>query len=150
MAYRELRGNIFSSDAAAIVNTVNCVGVMGKGIALEYKKRYPAMFAAYRLACRRGEIEPGSLWLWRSPDGKMVFNAAVKDDWKNPSRIEWVESCLNLLVRNCHSMGIKSLALPWLGAMNGWIPVEQIKAVTRRVLSGITDFDISVYEIRDI
>ncbi len=149
-SYREVHGDIFTSDAEALVNTVNCVGIMGKGIALEFKRRYPDLFNAYRAACSRGELSAGKVWIYCTRDNRTVFNCAVKDDWRNPSKIEWVESCLNELVRLCRANGVRSLALPWMGAMNGRIPVEQIKTVTRRVLSGITDIDISVYEIRDI
>jgi O-acetyl-ADP-ribose deacetylase (regulator of RNase III)/uncharacterized phage-like protein YoqJ len=149
-SYREIHGDIFTSGAEAIVNTVNCVGVMGKGIALEFKRRYPDLFKAYRTACSRGELSAGKVWIYRTKDSRIIFNCAVKDDWRNPSKIEWVESCLNELVQLCRSNNVESLALPWMGAMNGWIPVEQIKTATRRVLSGATDIDISVYEIRNI
>jgi len=146
-SYREVHGDIFTSNAEAIVNTVNCVGAMGKGIALEFKKRYPDLYAAYRQACARKEIQPGHVWIYQAKD-RIIFNAAVKDDWRDASRIVWVESCLKELIERCRTMKVKSLALPWMGAMNGWIPVDEIKASTRKILSGITDFDISVYEIR--
>ncbi len=149
-SYHEIHGDLFSSGAEALVNTVNCVGVMGKGIALEFKRRYPDLFRAYRTACFRGELSAGKVWTYRTEDNRIIFNCAVKDDWRNPSRIEWVESCLNELVRLCMANNVKSLALPWMGAMNGWIPVDQIKTATRRALSGITDIDISVFEIRNI
>lgn len=150
LSYREIHGDLFSSGAEALVNTVNCVGVMGKGIALEFKRRFPDLFKAYRSACSRGELSAGKVWIYRTKDNRIIFNCAVKDDWRNPSKIEWVESCLNELVELCRANNVKSLALPWMGAMNGWIPVEQIKTSTRRILSGITDIDISVFEIRDI
>ena len=149
-SYREIHGDIFTSDAEALVNTVNCVGVMGKGIALEFKRRYPDMFNAYRSARSRRELSPGNVWMYRTKNNRIIFNCAVKDDWRNPSRIEWVEFCLNELVQLCRANNVKSLALPWMGAMNGRIPVEQIKTATRRVLSGIIDIDTSVYEIRNI
>ena len=146
-SYREVHGDIFTSDAEAIVNTVNCVGAMGKGITLEFKKRYHDLYAAYRQACARKEIQPGHVWVFQAKD-RIIFNAAVKDDWRDASRIGWVESCLKELIEKCRTMKVKSLALPWMGAMNGRIPVDEIKASTRRILSGITDFEISVYEIR--
>ncbi|MDO8725633.1 MAG: macro domain-containing protein [Candidatus Methanoperedens sp.] len=146
-SYREVHGDIFTSDAEVIVNTVNCVGAMGKGIALEFKKRYPDLYAAYRQACARKEIQPGHVWIYQAKD-RIIFNASVKDDWRDASRIVWVESCLKELIEHCRTMKVKSLALPWMGAMNGWIPVDEIKASTRKILSDITDFDISVYEIR--
>ncbi len=149
-SYREIHGDIFTSGAEALVNTVNCVGVMGKGIALEFKRRFPELFKAYRAACSRGEVSAGKVWTYRTENNRVIFNCAVKDDWRNPSKIEWIESCLNELVELCRANNVKSLALPWMGAMNGRISVEQIKTATRRVLSGISDIDISVYEIRNI
>ncbi|MBE0522357.1 MAG: macro domain-containing protein [Candidatus Methanoperedenaceae archaeon] len=146
-SYREVHGDIFTTEAEAIVNTVNCVGAMGRGIALEFKKRYPDLYAAYRQACARKEIKPGHVWVYQAKD-RIIFNAAVKDDWRNASRIVWIESCLNELIGLCRSMNVQSIALPWMGAMNGWIPVEQVKATTRRIMSGITDIDITVYEIK--
>ncbi len=148
-SYREIHGDIFTSKAEALVNTINCVGAMGRGIALEFKKRYPDLYTAYRLACAQKEIQPGHVWVYLAKD-RIIFNAAVKDDWRDASRIVWVESCLKEIIERCRTMNVKSLALPWMGAMNGWIPVEQIKTSTRRVLSGIADINISVYEIRDI
>jgi len=76
-SYREVHGDIFTSDAEAIVNTVNCVGAMGKGIALEFKKRYPDLYAAYREACARKEIQPGHVWIYQAKD-RIIFNAALK------------------------------------------------------------------------
>jgi O-acetyl-ADP-ribose deacetylase (regulator of RNase III)/uncharacterized phage-like protein YoqJ len=146
-SYREIHGDIFTSNAEAIVNTVNCVGAMGKGIALEFKKRYPDLYAAYRQACARKDIQQGHVWVYQAKD-RIIFNAVVKDDWRDASRIVWVESCLQELIGCCRTMKVKSLALPWMGAMNGRIPVDEIKASTRKILSGITDFEISVYEIR--
>jgi len=146
-SYREVHGDIFASDAEAIVNTVNCVGAMGKGIALEFRKRYPDLYDAYRQACTGKEIQPGHVWVYQAKD-RIIFNAAVKDDWRDASRIEWIESCLHELVKKCRTMNVKSLALTWMGAMNGRIPVDEIKASTRKILSDITDFEISVYEIR--
>nr|WAI02642.1 MAG: SLOG family protein [Candidatus Methanoperedens sp.] len=145
--YREVQGDIFTSNAEVIVNSVNCVGVMGKGIALEFKKRYPEMFAEYRKVCARKDLNPGRVWVYQAK-GKIIFNAAVKDDWRDSSRIAWVESCLSRLVELCRDMKIRSIALPWMGAMNGWIPVDQIKDATRRIMSAASDIDVTVYEIR--
>ena len=146
-SYREVNGDIFTSKAEAIVNTVNCVGAMGKGIALEFKKRYPDLYVAYRQACYGKEIQPGHIWVYQAKD-QLIFNAAVKDDWRDASRIEWVESCLYELIEKGKAMKIRSIALPWMGAMNGRIPVDEIKASTRKILSNVTDFSIEVFEIR--
>jgi O-acetyl-ADP-ribose deacetylase (regulator of RNase III) len=145
MAYQEISGNIFNSKADALVNTVNCVGVMGKGIALEFKRRYPKMFEEYKNICQKNQLKPGQILPYRKQT-PWVLNFAIKEHWKFPSKIEWIESCLDKFVKNYQAMGIKSVAFPWMGAMNGGIPLEQIKAITRRYLSHLPDISVEVYE----
>lgn len=119
----EVRGCLFRSDAQALVNTVNCVGPMGRGIALEFKRRYPVMYAAYRSVCGRGLLRPGMILPYTGAD-KLILNFAVKDHWRNPSSHAWVEDCLARFVSNYERLGVTSVALPRLGAENGWIPWE--------------------------
>ena len=88
-----MEGNIFDSPAQVIVNPVNTVGVMGKGIALEFKKRYPDMFTAYRTACEKHQLTTGKLMLWRGPD-HWVLMFPTKQNWRNPSKIEYIEAGL--------------------------------------------------------
>ncbi|GAK59282.1 hypothetical protein U27_06259 [Candidatus Vecturithrix granuli] len=145
MAYRELSGNIFNSKAGTLVNTVNCVGVMGKGIALEFRRRYPEMFEAYKSICEKQLLRPGQI-LPYTKQTPWILNFAIKDDWKNPSKIEWIESCLDKFVKNYQKMGIESIAFPWMGAMNGGIPLDQIKEITRTYLSNLPDISIEVYD----
>lgn len=144
MPYKELAGNLFASKAQALVNTVNCVGPMGKGIALEFRRRFPEMFEEYKRVCERGELRPGQILPFRKSQ-PWVLNLAVKDDWKQPSRVEWVEQCLEKFCEWYPKVGLKSVAFPWMGAMNGRIRLEQIKAVTRRFLKPLTDIDVEVY-----
>ena len=145
MAYQEISGNIFNSKADALVNTVNCVGVMGKGIALEFRRRYPKMFEEYKDICQKNQLKPGQIlpYIKQTP---WVLNFAIKKHWKFPSKIEWIESCLDKFVKNYQAMGIKSVALPWMGAMNGGIHLEQIKAITRKYLSHLPDISVEVYD----
>ena len=145
MTYKEVRGSIFNSKAQALVNTVNCVGVMGKGIALEFRRRYPKMFKEYRRVCEKGELQPGQILPYR--DGETwILNFAIKNDWKQPSKVEWIESSLKDFVSRYQDMGIKSAAFPWMGAMNGGIPIETIKKIMGSYLSNLTDIDIEVYD----
>jgi O-acetyl-ADP-ribose deacetylase (regulator of RNase III) len=145
MTHKEIRGSIFNSKAQALVNTVNCVGVMGKGIALEFRRRYPKMFKEYRRVCEKGELQPGQILPYR--DGETwILNFAIKNDWKQPSKVEWIESCLKDFVSRYRDMSIKSAAFPWMGAMNGGIPIEIIKKIMRSYLSNLTDIDIEVYD----
>src|SRR5687767_4671556 len=77
--------DIFESDCQAIVNTVNCVGVMGKGLAKQFKERYPAMFCDYRIACQHGRLDPGRVYGWYDPDAHLIYNFTTKNDWRKPS-----------------------------------------------------------------
>lgn len=81
------RGDLFGSEAQTLVNAVNCVGVMGKGIALEFKRRFPSMYDDYAQRCRRGEVRPGRPHLHRGSD-RWILNFPTKDDWRRPSRLE--------------------------------------------------------------
>lgn len=144
MSYIELKGNIFNSKAMAVVNTVNCVGAMGKGIALEYKWRYPEMFQEYQRICFAHLLKPGQILPYKKST-PIILNFAIKDDWKNPSRVEWIEETLQKFVDNYRLMGITSIAFPWMGAMNGGIPFEIIQSLTRRYLSNLEDISIEVY-----
>lgn len=145
MSYKEIKGNIFNSNAMAIVNTVNCVGAMGKGIALDFKLRYPEMFKEYQKICFKHILKPGQILPYRKSK-PIILNFAIKDDWKDPSKIEWIEETLQKFVNNYKTMGITSVAFPWMGAMNGGIPLETIKNITRKYLSNLEDIDIEVYE----
>lgn len=145
MAYRERKGNLFDSDAQTLVNTVNCVGVMGKGVALEFQRRFPEMFEQYRSICDRGELKPGHILPYRNSN-PWVLNFAVKADWKQPSRFEWVESCLQRFQRCYREMGITSIAFPWIGAMNGGLPWNRVHDLMREYLVPLDDIKIEVVE----
>lgn len=145
MAYKEIKGNIFNTKAMAVVNTVNCVGAMGKGIALDFKLRFPEMFKEYQKICFRHILKPGQI-LPYTKSKPIILNFAIKDDWKDPSKVEWVEETLQKFVENYHHLGLTSVAFPWMGAMNGGIPFETIQSLTRKYLSNLNDIEIEVYE----
>ncbi|MCD4674142.1 MAG: macro domain-containing protein [Anaerolineaceae bacterium] len=145
MAYRELTGNIFNSKATTLVNTVNCVGAMGKGIALEFRRRYPEMFAIYQQDCLAKKLVPGRIYSYPQSSGLLILNFAIKNDWKHPSKVEWIESCLKQFAAGYKKKGIQSIAFPWMGAMNGGIPLEIIQSLTRQYLRNLEDIDIEVY-----
>lgn len=145
MAYKELKGNIFNTKAQTVVNTVNCIGAMGKGIALEFKLRFPEMFQEYQSICEKRLLRPGQIWPYRK-GSPWVLNFAIKDDWHQPSKVEWVEETLKKFSETYRQLGIKSIAFPWMGAMNGGIPFETIQELTRKYLGKIEDIDIEVYD----
>lgn len=145
MAYKEVSGNIFNTKAMAIVNTVNCVGAMGKGIALDFKLRFPEMFKEYQRICFQHLLRPGQILPYKKTS-PIILNFAIKDDWKDPSRVEWIEETLQKFVTNYKSLGITSIAFPWMGAMNGGVPLEIIKGLTRKYLSNLEDIEVEVYD----
>ena len=120
-----LRGDLFTADEQTLVNTINCVGVMGKGIALEFKSRYPEMFVKYKDLCDRKLIEVGKLWLYKTPN-KWILNFPTKDHWKNKSEIEYLELGLNKFIETYRERGITSIAFPLLGANNGGLKPELV------------------------
>lgn len=141
---RFVTGNLFDSKAQTLVNTVNCVGVMGKGIALAFKDRFPAMFEHYRDLCERGEVQPGVLTLY-TDTVPWVINFPTKRHWRGRSRLDDIEAGLVALVRQCREWQIESLAMPALGCGHGGLNWSDVRPLIERHL-GNMDIDIEVYE----
>jgi O-acetyl-ADP-ribose deacetylase (regulator of RNase III) len=135
------RTSVLESSAQTLVNTVNCVGVMGKGIAKAFKERDPAMFAAYKDICDRKLLEPGKLWLWQGSDS-WVLNFPTKINWRHPSKLEWVEAGLEKFIATYASRGIKEISFPRLGCGNGNLNWSDVKPLMERYLSAL---NIPVY-----
>ena len=140
---RYIEGDIFKSTAQVIVNTVNTVGVMGKGIALEFKKRYPDMFQAYRDICDRRKLKIGSLMLYYEPD-HWVLLFPTKENWRNPSRMEFIEAGLAKFCRTYAEKGITSVAFPKLGCGNGELNWSEVQPVMEKYLKDLP-IDIYIY-----
>lgn len=133
-----IRGDLFESPAKVLVNTVNTKGVMGKGIALRFKKIYPEMFKIYRDYCESGQMDIGNLLLYKTPH-KWILNFPTKRHWKNPSHVEYVESGLSKFVESYVRMGITSIAFPALGCGNGELDYEtQVKPLMERYLGKLS------------
>src|SRR4051794_5070539 len=109
-----VQGNLLNSRAQTLVNTVNCVGIMGKGIALAFKRRYPAMFTDYVKRCDAGVVKLGEPYLYRADD-HLIVNFPTKDHWRSVSRLDDIETGLRYLKEHLHEWGITSLAVPPLG-----------------------------------
>lgn len=118
-----VKGNLFSSPAHVLVNTVNTVGVMGKGIAKEFKAIYPEMFREYQALCESGELRPGRLMLYRTPH-KWVLNFPTKRHWRQKSKIEDIEAGLKTFADQYATFGVHSFAFPQLGCGNGELDWE--------------------------
>jgi len=117
--------NLFDSPAQTLVNTVNVVGVMGKGIAAEFKQRYPDMFEKYRQFCQRGSLTVGKLFLYKSPN-KWVLNFPTKKHWRSPSKVEYIEEGLRKFAETYTEHGITSISFPQLGTGNGGLAWEGV------------------------
>lgn len=125
-----LEGNLFDSNAHAIVNAVNCVGVMGKGIALEFKRRYPAMFADYVRRCRDKKVQLGKPYpYFVNSQNTFIINFPTKGHWRSSSRITDIIAGLDYLVAHLDDWGIKSLALPALGCGHGGLAWPVVKPI---------------------
>lgn len=127
------RTSLLESSAQTLVNTVNCVGVMGKGLAEAFKQREPRMFAAYKRICDQHQLEPGKLWLWRGSTN-WVLNFPTKVHWRNPSKLEWIEAGLEKFVAAYESQGITEISFPKLGCGNGGLEWDEVRSVMERYL----------------
>lgn len=139
-----VEGNLFNSPAQTLVNTVNTVGVMGKGVALQFKRLFPDMYTQYRALCERGKFKIGMLWLYRSPN-KLILNFPTKIHWRNPSKVEYIEAGLQKFVETYSDMGIHSVAFPPLGCGNGQLDfATQVQPLMHRYLHNLP-IDIFIY-----
>ncbi len=138
-------GNIFESKAEAIVNAVNTIGVMGKGIALEFKKRYPYNFKEYKTACDNGELIIGTVLAVKETNGKTIVNFPTKQHWKDASKYEYVEMGLKALKDAIIRHNLNSIALPALGCGLGGLKWEMVKQLIDKEL-GLLAIEVFVYE----
>lgn len=146
MAVEFIKGNIFNTKSQVIVNTVNCVGVMGKGIALVFKLRYPTMYDIYKEHCRNNLIEIGTLWLYKAtPEVPWVLNFPTKKHWKYPSKLEYIDKGLSKFLTSYKKQGITSIAFPILGAHNGGLDKNDVLMLMNKYFSQC-DIKIEIYE----
>ncbi len=148
-----VKGNLLESDAEALVNTVNTVGVMGKGIALQFKEAYPENYRVYNNACRKKELHIGSVLLVEDSNlasgSKIIVNFPTKTHWKLPSEYSYIELGLQSLRREIVSRQIKSIAIPPLGSHNGGLDWLRVKQMVETTL-GDLDCDIYLYEPSEV
>lgn len=138
-----LNGNLFNSNAHALVNAVNCVGVMGKGIALQFKHSYPAMFADYAQRCGRNQVELGKPYVYDA-GSKLIVNFPTKGHWRSVSKLSDIEAGLVALADLVTEWGIKSIAVPSLGCGNGQLDWDVVGPILVRGLSRL-DIPVELY-----
>lgn len=141
-----IKGNIFNTKAQTIVNTVNCVGVMGKGIALVFKLRYPNLFDAYQDLCKRHLMDVGKLWLYKEEvNAPWVLNFPTKKHWKDPSEYSYIEAGLQKFLDTYKEKGITSIAFPLLGAHNGGLDANRVMNIMTTYLAQC-EIPVEIYE----
>jgi len=144
-----MTGNLLEADVDALVNTVNTVGIMGKGIALMFKERFPKNMREYAEACKLNEVQTGKMFITSTDEligVKWIINFPTKQHWRAKSQINWIEEGLQDLRRFIIENNIESIAIPPLGAGNGGLPWQQVKPRIEQALSDLQDVDIIVYE----
>jgi O-acetyl-ADP-ribose deacetylase (regulator of RNase III) len=145
----ELRqGNLLTTDAEALVNTVNCVGVMGKGVALQFKQAFPDNFRQYELACREGLVRPGQMLIvptGRDANPRYIINFPTKRHWKGKSKLEDIRAGLGALVDDVQRLNIKSIALPPLGCGNGGLAWSDVKPLIEAASAWMPEVQVILF-----
>ncbi len=143
------RGDITAADAEALVNTVNCVGIMGRGIALQFRKAFPENFAHYKAACDRKGVQPGSMLVYETSsvvNPRYIVNFPTKRHWKNRSRIEDIEAGLTSLVKEVRKRGIQSIAIPPLGCGLGGLNWQHVRPRMENAFRDLPGVRVLLYE----
>ena len=149
MTVKEAKGNLLKADAEALVNTVNTVGVMGKGIALQFKKAYPDNFRAYEAACRNGEVRLGEVFVYSTgkltENPRFILNFPTKEHWRSEARLVDIESGLQDLVEKVVQFRIGSIAIPPLGCGLGGLRWAEVEPLIRDAFDSVEGVEVMVY-----
>ncbi len=143
------QGNLLEAEVEAVVNTVNTVGIMGKGIALMFKEHFPENFAAYARACEAGEVRTGHMFVTENKSlfgPRWIINFPTKTHWKTKTKIEWVRDGLKDLVRVIRDRNIRSIAIPPLGCGNGGLDWKDVRPIIDQALADLDDVSVVIYE----
>ncbi len=141
-------GDILREEAEALVNTVNCVGVMGRGIALQFKNAFPDNFKAYAAACKKEEVQPGRMFIFETrklTNPRYIINFPTKRHWRGQSRMEDIEAGLTALVETIRRYEINSIAIPPLGSGLGGLDWSEVRLRIEAALQPLTDIHVSLY-----
>lgn len=142
------KGNLLAADAEALVNTVNCVGYMGKGIALQFKQAFPANFKAYEKACHAHEVKPGRMFIFETGsmvNPRYIINFPTKRHWRGKSRIEDIESGLKALIADVKRLGIRSIAVPPLGSGLGGLDWNVVRPMIEKAFAELPDVRVLLF-----
>lgn len=140
-------GNLLEADVEALVNTVNCIGVMGKGIALQFKQAYPKNFNEYEEACKAKEVQPGKMFTVSTGmlNPKYIINFPTKRHWRGKSKIEDIKSGLVDLIKTVKDLGIRSIAVPPLGCGNGGLDWNEVRPLIEQTFEELPDVQVKIY-----
>ena len=141
---KEIHGNIFNTTCQTVVNTVNCYGVMGKGLALEFRHRYPDMYEKYRAVCSEKQLKVGMLQLWKH-SAPWILNFPTKNHWRQPSRLDYIERGLKKFASEYRKKGITSVAFPQLGTQSGGLDWTDVKELMYRHLLPLENLSVEIY-----
>ena len=139
-------GDIFKSKCEALVNPVNIKGIMGKGLALAFKTKYPAHFENYKRACQNGEMTTEKVLAYQEINGPMIICLATKADWRDSSKIEYVSAGLDDLINQIKALGIRSIAIPKLGCGLGGLDWGKVRPLIVEKMSAIDGISVEIYE----
>lgn len=142
-------GDILTEDAEALVNTVNCVGIMGRGVALQFKNTFPENFRAYADACKRHNVQPGRMFVFETKgltNPRYIINFPTKRHWRGNSRMEDIESGLKALTDVIRERNIRSIAIPPLGSGLGGLDWSQVRSKIDVALRGLDNVRVIVFE----
>lgn len=150
MPIKYIKGDMFTDRSEAIVNTVNCVGIMGKGVALEFKKRWPQNFKEYKKVCDDKTLSPGLMFIHDNSDmfnagPRYLINFPTKQHWRSKSKISFIEAGLDDLVNQVRKLRIQSVALPPLGCGNGGLEWQEVRKLVETKLAELSEVDFHVY-----
>jgi O-acetyl-ADP-ribose deacetylase (regulator of RNase III) len=143
------KGNLLKADAEALVNTVNCVGHMGKGIALQFKKAFPDNFKSYERVCKANEMRPGKMFIYDTGNiwnPRYIINFPTKRHWRGKSRLEDIKSGLKALVEDVRKLNISSIAVPPLGCGLGGLHWDTVRSLIEDAFSSLPDVQVLLFE----
>src|SRR4029077_5132654 len=145
---KHCKGDLLSDGSEALVNTVNCVGVMGKGVALQFRKAFPDNYTAYERACKRGEVQTGRMFVFETGQltrPRLVINFPTKRHWRGKAKMEYIDAGLVDLVRVLRRYEVRSVAIPPLGCGNGGLRWAEVRPRIEAALTPLTDVHIALY-----